>query len=615
MKPKNNRYLAAMALAAACAATPAVITAQSINAANGVNLNLTGEITQSPVIHEPSQNGVSWLFPGANLANRIVPVGQFTGYEDNGTAIPDLDLIPLKPASITLGGVTINDWTDLPAGTGPTGPAGATGPAGPAGAAGAIGATGPAGPTGPTGAAGPAGPMGLTGATGPAGANGAAGGTGPAGANGATGPVGPAGPTGPQGPAGTALIQTADNGLTLTGTNVQLGGSLIKDTTVALGAYNLLLSEGGTGRVGINTSSAPVGRLHVHGDTNSATGTALVVSGLAARISLLDTTSAPAASAPDWFLQNSAGSLGVFYQPTMTTAGFTSMTFSNNGNIGIGTDTPSYAKLTIVGASGAVTRSGTVANYNWNGPSYGTQPTYTDTNNSIYTTGSIQSSTYMFATLFQAVQSVTPSDERIKNVIGVSKSSADLEALEKIKITDYTLKDTHLVGGGLIKKVIAQQVEQVYPLAISKGEGNLPDVMQKGRAVETEKGLFEITLEKATDLKVGEQLKVLNNQDLPEFPVIKGIDGNKVTVALTQVKSGEDLFVYGRHVHDFRAVDYDALSMLNISATQELAKKVSALEAENAELKKLAVKMEKMEKLVAALEGKSNDTVTVSLTK
>ncbi|WP_262708345.1 hypothetical protein [Chryseobacterium sp. CH21] len=33
------------------------------------------------------------------------------------------------------------------------------------------------------------------------------------------------------------------------------------------------------------------------------------------------------------------------------------------------------------------------------------------------------------------------------------------------------------------------------------------------------------------------------------------------------------LFVYGTEVSDLRTVDYDALSMLNISATQELVKK------------------------------------------
>ena len=45
------------------------------------------------------------------------------------------------------------------------------------------------------------------------------------------------------------------------------------------------------------------------------------------------------------------------------------------------------------------------------------------------------------------------------------------------------------------------------------------------------------------------------------------------------------IFVYGKQVDDLLSVDYDALSVLNISATQELAKKVEVLRDENQELR------------------------------
>jgi len=40
------------------------------------------------------------------------------------------------------------------------------------------------------------------------------------------------------------------------------------------------------------------------------------------------------------------------------------------------------------------------------------------------------------------------------------------------------------------------------------------------------------------------------------------------------------VFVYGREVSDFRTVDYEAISMLNVAATQELARKVAENERE-----------------------------------
>jgi hypothetical protein len=49
--------------------------------------------------------------------------------------------------------------------------------------------------------------------------------------------------------------------------------------------------------------------------------------------------------------------------------------------------------------------------------------------------------------------------------------------------------------------------------------------------------------------------------------------------------SGQWLFVFGKRVDDFLAVDYDAISMLNVSATQELARRVETLEAENTKLR------------------------------
>jgi hypothetical protein len=60
--------------------------------------------------------------------------------------------------------------------------------------------------------------------------------------------------------------------------------------------------------------------------------------------------------------------------------------------------------------------------------------------------------------------------------------------------------------------------------------------------------------------------------------------------------------VYGREVADFRSVDYDAISMLNVSATQELHRKLLTLEKEAAgkdlKIGDLSRRLEALEKLV-----------------
>ncbi|MDQ8006030.1 MAG: hypothetical protein REI64_14605, partial [Pedobacter sp.] len=140
--------------------------------------------------------------------------------------------------------------------TGATGPQGATGVQGETGLAGATGATGPQGIQGiqgAVGATGATGPQGIQGIQGATGADGATGATGPQGATGAqgemgltgaTGAEGPQGATGATGATGTTDPVTANNGLTKTGDNIQLGGPLTKPTTITADVTNTLAIAG-----------------------------------------------------------------------------------------------------------------------------------------------------------------------------------------------------------------------------------------------------------------------------------------------------------------------------------------------------------------------------------
>jgi Collagen triple helix repeat (20 copies) len=183
--------------------------------------------------------------------------------------------------------------TGLQGVAGPQGLIGLTGPTGLQGLQGLPGAQGSTGLTGAAGTVGPQGPIGLTGLTGAQGIQGLQGLNGIDGVNGTNGTNGTYGIQGLQGIAGTngangidgaqgipglngangldgingtngidgvANIQTADNGLTLTGSNLQLGGVLTQDTVVDGngGAFDLnlqdlksfSLSGGGSGSTG-----------------------------------------------------------------------------------------------------------------------------------------------------------------------------------------------------------------------------------------------------------------------------------------------------------------------------------------------------------------------------
>ena len=69
------------------------------------------------------------------------------------------------------------------------------------------------------------------------------------------------------------------------------------------------------------------------------------------------------------------------------------------------------------------------------------------------------------------------------------------------------------------------------------------------------------------------------------------------------------VFVYGTQVKDFHTVDYDGISMLNVSATQALYRQGLTLEKQNEVLQQRAIelqqqleKIERLESLLSELE-------------
>jgi hypothetical protein len=168
------------------------------------------------------------------------------------------------------------------------------------------------------------------------------------------------------------------------------------------------------------------------------------------------------------------------------------------------------------------------------------------------------------------------SDVRIKTDLHVSDTVKDLETLKGIEVTDYYYKDKFASGKGPQKKVIAQQVEMVYPQAVVQTTGVVPDLFKKAAVKD---GWVEL----ATDLKKGDRVKLIGKKAESIHEVLEIRDG---AFRPDGQVDDELVFVYGREVKDFRTVDYDAISMLNVSATQELARKLETMQAENAALRR-----------------------------
>jgi hypothetical protein len=250
------------------------------------------------------------------------------------------------------------------------------------------------------------------------------------------------------------------------------------------------------------------------------------------------------------------------------------MFMQNDGKVGIGTTTPSKGALEIDSANGVQPGYNPAGYLNPSGAHSGSISSGGDI--SLWAAG------WVFADTFVAF-----SDERIKNIQGQSDTAADLKTLIGIKVTDYTYKDTIAKGNRPQKKVVAQQVEQVYPQAVSTNTDVVPDIYQNAT-------LKDGWVQLATHLQAGDRIKLIGEKEKGVYAVLEVRDG----AFRTDFKPTTDqVFVYGREVKDFRTVDYQAISMLNVSATQELAKRVESLAASNAHLSELEQKARRVDAL------------------
>ncbi len=339
----------------------------------------------------------------------------------------------------------------------------------------------------------------------------------------------------------------------------------------------------GTGYMGINTSS-PSNTLQVGsmGNTGYA-GNALAIGNGSAAMGINQGNSfAQLASTTDIALAPRNGS----------------------GRVGINTSTPK-APLDVEGFISAVSPDDLgFAYYGRQFTNGSTVADYGGTDASVNV--SIYASNNVMAKQFDAF-----SDARIKNITGISNSKTDLETVKSIQITDYSFKDKIRNGNKQYKKVIAQQVEKVYPQIVSRHRDFIPNVYQLTNAIEKTANGYLLTFKGNHNISsTAKKLQVIMKEDnsLKEFDIVSIPLSNQVIINTTDLNA-DKLFVYGEEVDDFRTVDYEGLTTLNISATQELNKLLGeqqkVIEKQNNDIAKQSKKIAALEQMMVLLKNKS----------
>ena len=271
--------------------------------------------------------------------------------------------------------------------------------------------------------------------------------------------------------------------------------------------------------------------------------------------------------------------------PSATTTPYERMRIAANGYLGIGTDSPTVP-LTV----------GTTANYSLNtgagvtsnGGNYlqeGNPDVYSADGTKGVNTTTAPMSVYAAGGMIAQFM-VFRSDERIKDLVSQSIPSEDLKLVNQLAIQNYKMKDRVANGETVYKGLIAQQVQEVMPEAVTRSADYLPDIYRRAVGVDFDSGNHQLTvdLDQSHQLVVGEWVRLHTEKGVIEAEVVAAPSDTSFVVAAQEAVT--EVFVFGRRVNDLLAVDYDRVFTTGIGAIQELSKRleekdsvITALEA------------------------------------
>jgi hypothetical protein len=192
------------------------------------------------------------------------------------------------------------------------------------------------------------------------------------------------------------------------------------------------------------------------------------------------------------------------------------------------------------------------------------------------------------------------SDVRTKNILGISDPKADLAMVNRLEVVDYKYIDEVAKGSHTIKGFKAQQVKEVFPMAVNENTDVIPNIYAAAQNFVVENGTLTVNLKDPADVKAGDKIKLISDWGSDVFTVSKASSSSFSIDNFT--KKASFIFVYGTEKNDVLNLDYNKIFSAGISAIQELTRKVTALEQQIVELESSKTNNCDFEKLKAQID-------------
>ena len=258
-----------------------------------------------------------------------------------------------------------------------------------------------------------------------------------------------------------------------------------------------------------------------------------------------------------------------------------------NGNVGIGTTTPTFPLHVTA------TNSVASASYTYAYIASSASSTFTPS----FAAGPRTSYNAYFSSQVLIGELNIFSDQRIKQNIKYASSNTELELLQFLKPCEFNYIDVLEKGTNNKFGFIAQDVEKVLPNCVNKISDYIPNIFSTANIINNDNHIYTIKIPKTgLDLQINDSLKTCVDDKIEYITVSNIIENETDTYIAFERNQNEnqikDFFVIGKKVDDFRVIDYDYITSISVSAIQSLNNKVITLED------KIAKLTEQVEKLL-----------------
>ena len=181
------------------------------------------------------------------------------------------------------------------------------------------------------------------------------------------------------------------------------------------------------------------------------------------------------------------------------------------------------------------------------------------------------------------------SDARIKKNIFKLTTEKQLAELNQLKVVNYAYIDQLANGTKSKTGFIAQEVEAVNPKFVNQSTDFIPSVYALAQSAKIENKVLHVTTVQPHGFQKGDEVKLFAEGKKEVVKTIEEVSGPQDFTVSDWIEPIDNVFVYGKKVTDFKAIDFDQITALSVGAIQELHQQIETLKRENASLKKTMI--------------------------